>query len=219
MSCVPVYSTLGFESVILSILFDAERVFPRYWYARGSRQTKKGLITYFKCEDCSEMKQLFKNKFDIIDNKWSTPAASGSVLEKARKEEDSLSAKLQTYSQSGIGKMIHIMQWSRTEISHSMRNLAKMMGKGNDNSIKVMHRCIQHCVGTPTRGVTLRPQGNWDGTKDYKFVINSRSYSDYAKNPDTIKSMTGTRVLVNGASTKRCSAPQIHVPLSVTKAE
>ena len=83
-----------------------------------------------------------------------------------------------------------------------MLDLAKMMGQGNTEAIKYMHRCIEHYVGTPTRGVTLRPQRKWDGTKDYKFVIDDRSDSDYTKDPGTRKLVTGTRVSVNGSPTQ-----------------
>ena len=77
-------------------------------------------MTHFECEDCGEMKEYignnltrleegglkftqdvsvesFKDKFDISDKKWSTPAAPGSVLEMVKEGVDSLSAKLQTY--------------------------------------------------------------------------------------------------------------------------
>ena len=98
------------------------------------------------------------------------------------------------------------MQWSRPEISHAVRDLAKMMGQGNNEAIKAMHRCIEHCMGTPTYGVTLQPQGIWDGTKDYNFVISGRSDLDYAKGPGTRTSVTGTRVSVKRAPTQWRSA-------------
>ena len=44
--------------------------------------------------------QSFKDKFKISDKKWSTPAAPGSVLEKVKEGEESLSAKDQTYLRS-----------------------------------------------------------------------------------------------------------------------
>ena len=91
--------------------------------------------------------------------------------------------------------------WSRPEISHAVRDLAKMMGEGNNEASKAMHRRMEHCVGTPNRGVTLRPEGSWDGTNDYKFIISGRSNSDYAKDPDTRKLVSGTMVSVNGAPT------------------
>jgi hypothetical protein len=205
-------------------------------------KTKKELMTYFECEDCGTMEeyvgnrltrledgglkftqdvliQSFKDEYDISDKKWSTPAAPGTVLEKVKEGEEALSAQNQTYLRSGIGKMIHVMQWSRPEISHAVRDSAKMMGQGNFKSLEAMHRCMEYCVATANRGVTLRPQGNWDGTRDFKFVISGRSDSDYAKDPDTRHSVTGTRVSVNGAPTMWRSATQKHVTLSVTEAE
>ena len=74
--------------------------------------------------------------------------------------------------------MIHVMQWSRPEICHAVRDLAKMMGRGSNEAIKAMPIVMEHCVGTPNRGVTLRPEGNWDSTKDHKFTISGRSNSD-----------------------------------------
>ena len=38
--------------------------------------------------------QSFKDEFKISDKKWSTPAAPGSVLEKVKEEEESLSSDL-----------------------------------------------------------------------------------------------------------------------------
>ena len=72
---------------------------------------------------------------------------------------------------------------------------------------------------TPNRGVTLRLEGSWDGTKHYKFIISGRSNSDSAKDPNTRKSVSGTRVSVNGAPTQWRSATQKHVTLSVTETE
>ena len=71
------------------------------------------------------------------------------------------------------------------EISHSMRDLAKMIGKSEDTSIEATHIFMKHCAGTLRHWVTLQPQGNVDGTKDYKCVIIWKSDLDYAKDPDT----------------------------------
>ena len=110
------------------------------------------------------------------------------------------------------------MQWSRPEISHDVRNLAKMMGQGDTEASKAMYRLMEHCVGMPNRGVTLRPEESWDGTKYYKSIINGSSNSDYARDPDTRKSVSGTMVSVNGALTQWRSATQKHVTLLFTKA-
>ena len=78
---------------------------------------------------------------------------------------------------------------------------------------------MNYCAGTPNHGVTLRPQGNWDGTKNYKFVISGRSDLDCAKDPDTRRSVTGTRVSVTEALTQWRSISQKHLTFSVTETE
>ena len=78
----------------------------------------------------------------------------------------------------------------------------KLMGQGNYNASDVVHKCIEHCTGTPNRGMTLRHKINWYGTKEFKFVISERFDSDYAKDPVTRHSVTGTRASVNGIATQ-----------------
>jgi hypothetical protein len=50
---------------------------------------------------------------------------------------------MQTYLQVGLGKMIHVMQWSRPEISHYLRYMTKLMGNGKYKSVDTMHRCTE----------------------------------------------------------------------------
>ena len=164
-------------------------------------------------------KNSFKDKYDITNKKRNTPAAPGTVLEKVKEGEGFLPAQMQTYFQSGLGKMIPGIQWSRPEISHLVHDMAKLMGKSNHVAVNVMHRCMEHCVDTPNCGVALWPQGNLDGTKDFKLIISGRSDSDYAKYPDARHLVTDTRISVNRAVTQWRSATQKHVTLSVTEAE
>ena len=43
-----------------------------------------------------------------------------------------------------------------------------------------MLRVMKYCVDTLERGLTLKPDGNWDGKKGYPFVISGKLDSDYA---------------------------------------
>jgi hypothetical protein len=47
-------------------------------------------------------------------------------------------------------------------------------------------------VGSPERGLLLKPIGKWVGNPSYEFVITGRSDSDYAKDTDTCRSVSGT---------------------------
>ena len=89
----------------------------------------------------------------------------------------------------------------------------------NESHIQAMHRVMQYCRDTKEQGLTLWPNGVWDGSRDYKFIISGRSDSDYATDPETRKSVTGTRVSVNGAPVSWRSTTQKHISLSVTESE
>ena len=78
---------------------------------------------------------------------------------------------------------------------------------------------MQHVLATPLRGHTLRPTSTWNGSKDHVFNISGRADTDYAKDPDTRRSITGTRVLLDEAVTHWRSNTQKSVTLSVTESE
>ena len=59
---------------------------------------------------------------------------------------------------------------------------------------------MAYVVATPKRGLTLKPVGIWDGSKEYEFEISGLSDSDYAKDPDNRRSISGTSVFL-------CAAP------------
>jgi hypothetical protein len=65
----------------------------------------------------------------------------------------------------------------------------------------------------------LNPNEKWDGSKDFKFKIGGRSNSNYATDPETRRSITGTRVSLNEAPVMWRSATQKFTTLSVTEAE
>ena len=85
--------------------------------------------------------------------------------------------------------------------------------------LKAMYRAMTYCVGTPDRGFTLRPKDTWDGSKDFKFTVEGLSDSDYAKDPITRHSVSGTAAFLNGATVTTRSKMQRCVTLSVTEAE
>ena len=116
--------------------------------------------------------------------------------------------------------MIHMMQWSRPDISNATRDCARHMQLANDSHVKAMHKAMSYCTRTPNRGWTLNPVGTWDGKdKNFKFKVSGRSDSDYATDPETRKSVTGTRVSVNDAAVMCRSSTQKFTTLSVTEAE
>jgi len=48
-----------------------------------------------------------------------------------------------------------------------------------------MYQVMKYCVGTPNRGLVLKPNATCDGNPNFDFVIEEVSDSDFAKDPDT----------------------------------
>ena len=116
--------------------------------------------------------QSFKDEFNIEDkNTPRTPAPEGQVLRRAE-EKDSLKGLEATKYRSGVGKLIHLMKWSRPEIMNSVRDLSRFMANGASIAhVKAMETAMKYVVGTLDRGLLLKPEGIWDGSKNFIFVI------------------------------------------------
>jgi hypothetical protein len=136
-------------------------------------EAKKTLSDYFKgeCDDTGDLKeyvgckiehnqtegwlrmtqpvllQSFIDEFDLPDGKTPvTPAEPGSKL---METETVLSKNKHTYFRSGVGKLLHLMKWSRPEIMNSVRELSCHATRVGEPHIKAMHRVMKYCVGTP----------------------------------------------------------------------
>jgi hypothetical protein len=84
-----------------------------------------------------------------------------------------------------------------------------------------MLRLMKYVDDTSDRGMVLNPTRKWDGNKEHEFIISDRSDSDYAKDTQTQKSISGYRVLLEGAPVTVMfkSSTQKSVALSVCEAE
>ena len=164
--------------------------------------------------------QSLKDEFEINPEarRWASPAEAGSILFKTD-DDTQLSNPDQTYVRKGVGKLMHLQGWSRPDLAHRTRELAKHMNDGRESAIPAMHRLMEYAIQRAERGWTLRPDQAWDGSKDFEFEIRGRSDTDYAKDPETRHSVTGTRVSLCGAAVGTRSAGQRYVTLSVCESE
>jgi hypothetical protein len=78
---------------------------------------------------------------------------------------------------------------------------------------------MKYVDDTSDRGLVLNPMQKWNGNKEHKFIISGQSDSDYAKDLQTQKSISGYRVLLKGAPVMFKSSTQKSVALSVCEAE
>jgi hypothetical protein len=165
------------------------------------------------------MLQSFVDKFDLPNGPaLNTPATPGGALVKADATDCIPADELFKY-RSGVGKLLHMMRWSRPEILNAVRELSRYMPGASLAYVKAMHRTMKYCVGSPECGLLLKPIGEWDGNPSYEFVITGRSDSDYAKDTDTRRSGSGTSTFLKGSPIHTRSNMQKSVTLSVTEAE
>ena len=126
--------------------------------------------------------------------------------------------KMSTY-RSGVGKLLHLMKWSRPEILNAVRELSKFMSGAAMAHQEAMYRVMKYCVATSERGLLLKPNKIWDGNPDFEFEIEGESDSDFAKDPETRRSVGGHATFLCGAPVSTKSKMQNCVTMSVTEAE
>ena len=111
--------------------------------------------------------------------------------------------------------MLHLVKWSRPEISNAVRELTRFMSGAGLVHQKAMDRSMKYCIGTPNRGKVLKPRRMYDGSKDFEFEISGTSDSDYANNPERRRCVSGGVTFLEGAPV----AMKCHMQGSVTEAE
>mmetsp|Transcript_18815 Transcript_18815/g.23344 ORF Transcript_18815/g.23344 Transcript_18815/m.23344 type:complete len:1201 (+) Transcript_18815:436-4038(+) len=96
--------------------------------------------------------------------------------------------------------------------------IAKLKAEKDDDD-KAIKRIMKYCVGTPNRGLVLEPNEQWDGNPEFEFTIKGLADSEYAKDPETRRSVNGWTVFLCGAPVTMKSKMMPVVALSVTESE
>jgi hypothetical protein len=126
----------------------------------------------------------------------------------------------QSIFRKAVGKLLHVMRWSRPDILNAVRETSRFMSGANEAQYKAVYRVMKYCADTPNRGLVLNPTGKWDGKdKSYKFIIRGKADSDYAKDIATRRSVGGRVVYLNDAPVIVSRKMQKGVGLSVTETE
>jgi hypothetical protein len=204
---------------------------------------KKALMDQFECEGCGPMDeyvgctiekldtegikfqqkvllQSCRDEFDIGNlRKFNTPAAPEIVLKKPDKGKESLTPAKQTQYHSGVRKGMHMMQYSRPDTYNAVCNSARHMKRATQVHYDTMLRMMKYVYDTSEKGLVLNPTQKWDRSKEHELIISGRSDSDYAKDSQTQKNISGYRVLLEGAPVMFKSSTQKSVALPVCEAK
>jgi hypothetical protein len=160
--------------------------------------------------------QSFKDEFDLPNQIFKTPAAPGNILVSG---DVTLNQEEHRKYRKGVGKLIHLSKYSKPGILNAVRELSRFGAKPTKAHYKELHRCMKYCVDTKNKGLMLKPNKKWNGSKDFEFEITGDSDSNFATCPETRRSVSGWSAKLNGAPYTRKSKMQKFVTLSVTEAE
>ena len=170
------------------------------------------------------MCQSFQDEFDLEEAMRRvprTPSEPNKVLIPGTIEDaDQVDPKEHKQYRKGVGKFMHMMRWSRPEVSNSIRELSRSLAFPVSRHLKSMHRAMAYVVSTKEKGWTLRPNRRIIGDlREHEFVIEGQADSDYAKCPVTRRSVSGQTVLLEGTCVHAKSVMQKTQALSVTESE
>ena len=163
--------------------------------------------------------QSFQDEFQLPNRNYDTPAEPKKQLRKTIEGQE-VGAEEQTKYRAGVGKMLHLMRWTRPDIWNAVRELSRRMVNSNLDHMKAMLRVMKYCIDTRDKGWHLQPERTWNGIdKDFKFKIAGKADSNFATCEETRRSITGYYVTVEGSVVSCKSGMQKIVALSVTEAE
>jgi hypothetical protein len=78
--------------------------------------------------------------------------------------------------QSGVGKLLHMLQWTRNEITNIVRELSQFSGRALQLHVMAMYQVMKYCQSTPEIGLFLKSTVRQDGSPKMLFKITR--YSD-----------------------------------------
>jgi hypothetical protein len=91
--------------------------------------------------------QSYLDEFDILNlKKFNTPAAPGTVLKKPDKGKEIFAPANQMQYGSGVGKGMHVMQYSRPDTCNAVRDLARHMTSATQVHYDAMLRMMKYHV-------------------------------------------------------------------------
>ena len=165
------------------------------------------------------MLQSFSNDFAFLKRVPTEFKMPGKTLKKST-EEDIDPPEERIYFLNNVGKLVHIIRWSRPDIYNLMQYLTCQMSAVAKDHIYVMHRMMVYCVATPLQGWKLKPSINLVGKdKLFEIEIEGKSDSDYIICKATMRSMSGWRDYLEVAPISANSSMYKIVVLSVTESE
>jgi hypothetical protein len=148
---------------------------------KAVEKTKKDLMERLDCKDCGDIKeyvgckiertkhslkftqpvlmQSYNDRFELPKKSYKTPALAGLVLVAGKKEE-ALSPAMQKKYCSGLGKAMHVMQYSKPETYNAVQDQFCHMNKATQDHYNTMLRVLEYSLDYADQGLVLSPIEN-----------------------------------------------------------
>ena len=114
---------------------------------------------------------------------------------------------------------MHMAKYTKPGILNVVRELSRFGAKPTVVHKKAILRALKFCVLTKEKGLLLKPNKKWDGSKDFEFDITGKSDLTFAADMLTRCSVSGWSAFLNGMAYVRKSKMQKFVTMSITEAE
>ena len=158
------------------------------------------------------MLQSFEDEFDLPGG--ASPVIPAPAGDKLVREEDTVDDKSHAKYRSGVGKMLHMMKWSRPELLNRVRELSRYVSYPAKKHVDAMYKVMKYCLGTKNRGLTFKPTRKWNGDPAFEFVIRGMSDANFDD-----PCVSGWSVFLEDAPVTMKSKTQKMATISVTEAE
>ena len=100
--------------------------------------------------------QSFVDQFELLTDgrELNTPGEPGQSLVPCGDAEE-LNPAEQTKYRSGVGKLLHVMRWSRPDILNAVRDLWKYMKQASKRHMQALHCVMRYCIKTELRATSI----------------------------------------------------------------
>ena len=135
------------------------------------------------------------------------------------KPDKAMSEKYHKLYRSRVGKLLHLVNWSRSECLNRSRELSRFVGEVTYGHIVTMLCTIKYCVIKAKLGLTLRTSTKCNDDRNLGFFICGKYDSDYSECSDTRKSVSGYSTCLRDSVVMVKIVLKIIVALSLIEAE
>ena len=164
------------------------------------------------------MKKLQQFFTEEVKNQRSpnTPGTPSFRITRPGPDDPVIDATQQKRYRSGVGMLLYLVKHSRPDIANAVRELSKSLDRSTPAAYKEMLRVVKYVLDTPTLGLKIFPQGDFQ-KKLWKLLV--LSDADWAGDPDNRVSVTGYIIYLNGIPFSWKSKAQKSISLSSSESE